>query len=85
MRLEKSEYKDNLILKSGTLSSYKRNTTYDINLFRETLEILESSETLKNVFMDYQNKLVYPQKVDYKKTIEALDKIVNTLDEVPKI
>lgn len=85
MRIEKSEYKENLILKGGILLSYKRNTTYDINLFRETLEILESSETLKNVFMDYQNKLVYPQKVDYKKTIEALDKIVNTLDEVPKI
>lgn len=76
---------DNVVLKKAVINTFnKRNTTYDINLFRETLEILESSETLKNVFMDYQSKLVYPQKVEYKKTMEALNEIVDILDEVPK-
>lgn len=76
---------DNGVLKRAVINTFnKRNTTYDINLFRETLEILESSDTLKNVFMDYQSKLVYPQKVEYKKTMEALNEIVDILDEEPK-
>ncbi len=73
---------DNGVLKRAVINTFnKRNTTYDINLFRETLEILESSDTLKNVFMDYQSKLVYPQKVEYKKTIEALNLIIDILSK----
>ena len=73
---------DNSVLKRAVINTFnKRNTTYDINLFRETLEILESSDTLKNVFMDYQSKLVYPQKVEYKKTIEALNLIIDILSK----
>lgn len=73
---------DNGVLKRAVINTFnKRNTTYDINLFREILEILESSDTLKNVFMDYQNKLVYPQKVEYKKTIEALNLIIDILNK----
>lgn len=76
---------DNGVLKRAVINTFnKRNTTYDINLFRETLEILESSDTLKNVFMDYQSKLVYPQKVEFKKTIEALNEIIDILNEEPK-
>lgn len=73
---------DNGVLKRAVINTFnKRNTTYDINLFRETLEILKSSDTLKNVFMDYQSKLVYPQKVEYKKTIEALNLIIDILNK----
>lgn len=73
---------DNGVLKRAVINTFnKRNTTYDINLFRETLEILESSDTLKNVFMDYQSKLVYPQKVEYKKTIEVLNLIIDILNK----
>ena len=73
---------DNGVLKRAVINTFnKRNTTYDINLFRETLEILESSDTLKNVFMDYQSKLVYPQEVEYKKTIEALNLIIDILSK----
>ncbi len=73
---------DNGVLKRAVINTFnKRNTTYDINLFRETLEILESSDTLKNVFMDYQSKLVYPQKVEYKKTIDALNLIIDILNK----
>ena len=73
---------NNGVLKKAVINTFnKRNTTYDINLFRETLEILESSDTLKNVFMDYQSKLVYPQKVEYKKTIEALNLIIDILSK----
>lgn len=73
---------DNGVLKRAVINTFnKKNTTYNINLFRETLEILESSDTLKNVFMDYQSKLVYPQKVEYKKTIEALNLIIDILNK----
>lgn len=73
---------NNGVLKKAVINTFnKRNTTYDINLFRETLEILESSDTLKNVFMDYQSKLVYPQKVEYKKTVEALNLIIDILSK----
>lgn len=73
---------NNGVLKKAVINTFnKRNTTYDINLFRETLGILESSDTLKNVFIDYQSKLVYPQKVEYKKTIEALNLIIDILSK----
>ena len=73
---------NNGVLKKAVINTFnKRNTTYDINLFRETLEILESSDTLKNVFMYYQSKLVYPQEVEYKKTIEALNLIIDILSK----
>ena len=73
---------NNGVLKKAVINTFnKRNTTYDINFFRETLEILESSDTLKNVFMDYQSKLVYPQEVEYKKTIEALNLIIDILSK----
>lgn len=73
---------NNGVLKKAVINTFnKRNTTYDINLFRETLEILESSDTLKNVFIDYQSKLVYPQEVEYKKTIEALNLIIDILSK----
>ena len=72
----------NGVLKRAVINTFnKRNTTYDINLFRETLEILESSDTLKNVFIDYRSKLVYPQEVEYKKTIEALNLIIDILSK----
>ena len=41
----------------------KRNTDFNINSFKEIVEMLEESNTLKKVFTNYQSKLEYTKKV----------------------
>lgn len=41
----------------------KRNTDFNINSFKEIVEMLEVSNTLKKVFTNYQSKLEYTKKV----------------------
>lgn len=58
----------------------KRNTEFNINSFKEIVEILEKSNTLKKVFDDYQNKLEYTKHVNYDTTIKAIKNIVDILE-----
>ena len=48
MRIEKSKYKNTF---------NQRNTRFDINTFKEIVEILEENNNIKRVFSDYQAKL----------------------------
>ena len=58
----------------------KRNTEFNINNFKEIVEILEKSNTLKKVFDDYQNKLECTKHVNYDTTIKAIKNIVDILE-----
>ena len=58
----------------------KRNTQFDINRFKETIEILEKSVALKKVFNDYQEKLEYTKLVKFEETIIKIKEIVNILE-----
>lgn len=58
----------------------RRNTEFNINNFKEIVEILASSNTLKKVFMNYQKKLEYTKKVSFDNTIKAINEIINILE-----
>ena len=58
----------------------KRNTEFNINNFKETVEILEDSNALKRVFNDYQIKLEYTKDVSFDDTIKAINEIINILE-----
>ena len=58
----------------------KRNTEFDIDNFKETVEILEDSNALKRVFTDYQSKLEYTKEVSFDDTIKIIKNIINILE-----
>lgn len=58
----------------------KRNAEFDIDNFKETVEILEDSNVLKRVFTDYQSKLEYTKEVSFDDTIKAIKNIINILE-----
>lgn len=58
----------------------KRNTTFNIDNFKEIVEILKESNTLKRVFTDYQDKLEYTKQVEFDDTIQAIKNIIGILE-----
>lgn len=58
-----------------------RNTEYNINKFKEIIELLKGSNSLKQVYFNHQNKLEYTKNVSFEDTIDAIIKIVNILEE----
>ena len=58
----------------------KRNTEFNIDNFKEIVEILENSNAVKGVFTNYQIKLEYTKKVSFDDTIKAINKIIDILD-----
>ena len=58
----------------------KRNTEFNIDNFKEIVEILENSNAVKGVFTNYQSKLEYTKKVSFDDTIKAINKIIDILD-----
>ena len=58
----------------------KRNTEFNIDNFKEIVEILEDSNVLKRVFTDYQSKLEYTKEVSFDDTIKIIKNIINILE-----
>ena len=58
----------------------KRNTEFNIDNFKEIVEILENSNAVKGVFTNYHSKLEYNKKVSFDDTIKAINKIIDILD-----
>ena len=58
----------------------KRNTEFNIDNFKEIVEILEDSNVLKRVFTDYQSKLEYTKEVSFDDTIKAINIIIGILE-----
>ena len=58
----------------------KRNTTFNIDNFKEIVEILKESNTLKRVFTYYQDKLEYTKQVEFDDTIKAIKNIIDILE-----
>lgn len=58
----------------------KRNTDFDIDNFREIVELLKESNTLQRIFTDYQEKLEYTKQVKYDDTINSITKIIDILE-----
>ena len=63
----------------------KRKTLFDIDFFKETVNLIENNKNLKDIYAIYQKKLEYTKKVTYKNTINALKKIIYILEKESKI
>ena len=59
----------------------KRNTEFDIDSFKEIVELLNNSNALKRVYADYQEKLEYTKLVKFDDTINAIKNIVDILEQ----
>ena len=79
-----SNHKDDInnrnLVKAIENTFNKRNTEFDIDNFKETVEILEDSNVLKRVFTDYQSKLEYTKEVSFDDTIKTIKNIINILE-----
>ena len=56
------------------------NAIFNISMFKEIVEMLQESDTLKKVFTNYQSKLEYTKNVTYNDTIKSIIKIINILE-----
>lgn len=76
----KKEINNRNLVKAIENTFNKRNTKFNIDYFKETVEILKDSNTLKKVFTDYQQKLEYTKDVDFEDTIKAINEIIVILE-----
>lgn len=77
---DKNDFNNKNLVKAIENTFNKRNTEFDIDSFKEIIELLSDSSNLKRVFTDYQEKLEYTKEVNFDDTINALKDIVNILE-----
>ncbi len=80
MNKHKSDINNKNLVKAIENTFNKRNTEFNINKFREVVEILEDSNALKRVFTDYQSKLEYTKEVSFGDTIKSINQIIEILE-----
>lgn len=80
MNKHKNDINNRNLVKAIENTFNKRNTEFNIDNFKETVEILEKSDTLKKVFTNYQNKLEYTKPVKFGDTIYTIKEIVDILE-----
>ena len=80
MNKNKNDINNKNLVKAIENTFNKRNTEFDIDNFKEIIELLSESNALKRVFIDYQEKLEYTKQVDFNDTILAIKDIVDILD-----
>ena len=81
MNKHKNDINNRNLVKAIENTFNKRNTEFNIDNFKETVEILEDSNTLKRVFTDYQSKLEYTKEVSFDDTINSIKEIINILEK----
>ncbi len=59
----------------------KRNTSFDIDYFKKTIRLIKESDLIKKVYENYQKQLKYTQNVQFKDTLQAIEKIVTILEQ----
>lgn len=77
---DKNDINNKNLVKAIENTFNKRNTEFDIDSFKEIVELLRDSNTLRRIFADYQEKLEYTKQVKFDDTIKAIKDIVNILE-----
>lgn len=80
MNRHKKEINNRNLVKAIENTFNKRNTKFNIDNFKETVEILKESNALKRVFTVYQKKLEYTKEVNFEDTVKAIDEIIAILE-----
>lgn len=57
-----------------------RNTNYDVKYISDIFEIIKDSTSLKQVFNNYSKKLDYIKNIKFDDTIEAIQTIINIIE-----
>lgn len=81
MNKHKNDINNKNLVKAIENTFNKRNTEFNINNFKEIVEILEESNALKRVFTDYQSKLEYTKEVNFDDTTKAINQIISILEQ----
>lgn len=81
MNKQKKDINNIDLVKAVENTFNKRNTEFNIDKFKETVEMLKDSNVLKRVFTDYQSKLEYTKKVNFDDTIDSINEIINILEK----
>lgn len=81
MNKHKNNINNKNLVKAIENTFNKRNTEFSIDNFKEIIELLSDSNSLKRVFTDYQKKLEYTKKVSFEDTINAIEDIVYILEQ----
>lgn len=72
---------DKSTLKNAIISTAKhRETTEDINVWKEVVDILANSQTMQRQWKAYQKDNFYAQEIKYEDLIESLNKIGEIYD-----
>ncbi len=81
MNKHKNDINNKNLVKAIENTFNKRNTEFNIDNFKEIVELLEDSNALKKVFNNYQSKLEYVKDVSFDNTIKAISEIINILEK----
>ena len=81
MLMNENKINNENLIKAIKNTFNNRNTEYNINRFKEIIELLKESNALKQVYSNYQNKLEYTKNVSFEDTINAITKVANILKE----
>ena len=57
-----------------------RNTEFNIDNFKEIVEMMKDSNILRKVFADYQSKLEYTKEVSFDDTINSVNELISILE-----
>ena len=77
---QKKDINNKNLIKAIENTFSKRNTEFNIDSFKEIVEMLEESNALKRVFTDYQSKLEYTKEVNFDDTIKSINEIIDILE-----
>lgn len=81
MSNHKNEFNNKDLFKAIENTFNRRGSKFDINRFKEIIELLEDSTILKNIYIEYQRKLEYTKQVKFEQTIKSLKEIANILED----
>ncbi len=76
----KKDFNNKNLVKAIENTFNKRNTEFNIDNFKEIMEILKESNAIKKVFTDYQEKLKYTKQVSFNDTINAIKEVIDILE-----
>lgn len=82
--LLRDEYKkyNKLILVEAIKNTFKkRNTNLDIDEIKRTIELIKTDTSLKNAWINYQQKFLWANSVSYNLIMEKLDELISLLEK----
>lgn len=78
---EYKEYNNSILVEAIKNTFKKRSTSLNIDEIRKTIELIKTDISLKNAWINYQQKFYWAKKISYSDIIEKLEDLVSLLEE----